>query len=489
MEMGLPSARKITDKTEMFPHQKDIFDRSKDMRDFALFLEMGLGKTKIIIDQLAYSYMHDEITAALVIAPKGVIANWTMVEMPKHMTPDVNYDTYLWGGQTTQREEKLFAKFVGQKRDRLKVFVINYDALNQKRIRAVVDVFLKEYKSFALIADEATAVKTYSAQRSKHVYAYADRARLVRVLTGTPITQGPMDLWGICRPLGRRVFDQKSFYGFRNRYAITRRMKYGNQSFDEIVGYQNQDELREKVDTFSSVLQKDEVLDLPDKIYSRRAVPLTKTQRTMYDEMVGMSITSVGDETITAVNALGVLSKLQQICVGQMKTGVDEYAPIDNNRIEACLQACREAAGKVIVWCHFTGARNALCEALCNEFGASSIAVIHTTQSTKMRQVEVERFKTEESCRIFLSSPGMSGHGITLTEANTVIYYCNSFKLEDRLQSEDRCHRIGQASNVQYIDLVSPSTVDIKVLAALRKKINLAELMKNNPAKTLRDLL
>jgi SNF2 family DNA or RNA helicase len=260
----------------------------------------------------------------------------------------------------------------------------------------------------------------------------------------------------------------------------------GHKSFNEIVGYRRLDELSERLDRFSNRVLKEECLDLPDKVYIKRAVPLTKEQERVYIQMKKLALAKMeSGEVATTASVLTQIMRLQQICCGFLQPDEGEIEPIQSNRLDELLNLSEEVQGKAIIWATYSYDIQRIAKSLRDRFGPEAVATYFGETPQEERQEIVRRFQdTNDPLRFFVGQPKTGGYGITLTAANTVIYFSNSYDLEIRLQSEDRAHRIGQKNKVTYIDLVSPATVDEKVLEALRNKINIASKVLGEDAKT-----
>jgi SNF2 family DNA or RNA helicase len=249
----------------------------------------------------------------------------------------------------------------------------------------------------------------------------------------------------------------------------------GHRSFQEIAGYQRLDELNEKIEEFSSRVLKKDCLDLPDKIFVRRNVALTDEQKKHYNEMKKLALTLFQDGMLsTTSSVLTQIMRLQQICCGFIKDDDETIRSINSNRITELIDILDETSGKVIIWASFVHDITAIRDALAKEFGEQSVVTYYGETPQEERQQIVKNFQEDETTRFFIGQPRTGGFGLTLHAASTVIYYSNSYDLEIRLQSEDRAHRIGQKNNVTYIDLVSPGTIDEKIINALRDKIDIA---------------
>lgn len=250
----------------------------------------------------------------------------------------------------------------------------------------------------------------------------------------------------------------------------------GHRSFQEVTGYRRLDELGEKLNRFATRITKDECLDLPEKIYMKRNVPLTKEQTTAYVQMQKLALARLeSGELATTQSVLTQIMRLQQICCGHLQPDNGPIVEIKNNRLSELMDILDEVSGKVIIWATWTYDIHQIEAAIKKKFGPRSVASYYGGTEQDRRQEIVNEFQDPDSeLRFFIGQPKTGGYGITLTAATTMVYYSNSYDLEIRLQSEDRAHRIGQKSNVTYIDLVSPNTIDEKILSALRDKIDIA---------------
>lgn len=258
-----------------------------------------------------------------------------------------------------------------------------------------------------------------------------------------------------------------------------------SHSFKQIVGYRRLDELQEKLNRFSFRVKKEECLDLPDKLYTKREVELTPEQVKAYEEMKLMALAQFKEGLTTTVNALTQIMRLHQIVCGHIKLDSGEVINLPNRRVDELLSITEEFDGKMIIWANYRHDIEAIRLALQKQFGMNAVATYFGDTEAEDRQQIVERFQDpDDEMRFFVGNPRTGGYGLTLTAASVMVYYSNSFDLEVRLQSEDRAHRIGQTKNVTYIDLISPKTVDEKIVQALRSKIDIASQVLGEDLKT-----
>jgi SNF2 family DNA or RNA helicase len=460
-------------KNKPFAHQHAYLKRFWEDPVAALFADMGTGKSFMVINNMAMLYDQSKVNAALVIAPKGVYRNWTDSELPKHLPEHIITRIAAWS-PTPRKAEREELDRLWEYTEDLKILVMNVEALSTGKGFDYAMRYVRAHNSFVAI-DESTTIKTPTAQRSKNAIKIGKLARYRRIMTGSPITRSPLDLYQQCEFLSPDCLNAASFYAFRARYAVMVEKNLGSHSFKKIIGYRKLDELKEKLDHFSFRIRKDECLDLPPKVYTKRDVQLTKEQTQAYVEMKKTALAILAGGTVTTVNALTQLMRLHQIVCGHVKLDDKTVVEIPNHRIEELMSVVEEAPDKIIIWATYRHDIEAIKLALSKEYGMASVGTYYGDTDDEERRRVVREFQDPESeLRFFVGNPRTGGYGLTLTAADTVVYYSNSFDLEVRLQSEDRAHRIGQTKSVTYVDLISPGTVDEKIVRALRDKIDIA---------------
>tara|TARA_R100001480_G_scaffold4664_1_gene11226 strand:- start:377 stop:1822 length:1446 start_codon:yes stop_codon:yes gene_type:complete len=465
-------------KTTPYKHQLDAFNISKDKKAYAYFMEMGTGKSKVLIDNLAYLHKLGQINAALILAPKGAYRIWTNVELEKHMPDSIDFVSTHWTPTPKKKEKESLInilKFDGQWK--LKILVMNIEALSTAKGAKFAAIFLS--KHIALMAvDESTSIKNHKAKRSKVALHLGNKASHRRILTGEPVTRSPLDLYTQMAFLSPHIIGHSSYYSFRNRYAILRKRITNAAAFDEVVGYKNIEELQSKIQYYSFRARKEDCLDLPPKIYQTREVPLTPEQSKIYKDLVKTSRAELEEAdnkgVISVPMMLTKLLRLHQVTCGNLKDDNGKTYNINNNRIKALLETLEETDGKAIIWCNYIQDIHKIEEALQKEFGKDSCVTYYGATTSDERVKAIEDFQGDSPVRFFIGQSRTGGFGLTLTKARTVIYYSNNYDLEVRLQSEDRAHRIGQNFSVTYVDLVSPNTVDEKIIKSLKAKRNLS---------------
>ena len=472
-------------KTKPFQHQLDALKESWNKEVWALFMEMGTGKTKVCIDNIAILYDKGKINAALIIVPNGIKRNWRN-ELEIHMADHINYRVGIWSA-SPKKEEKKELDQLSIIADDLTLLIMNVEALSTTRGRDFARSFLLRNQSMCVV-DESTTIKNHAAARTKNIIKLAELAKYRRIMTGSPVTKSPLDLFSQIQFLDPYLIDQQSYYSIRARYAVVVQRSVGTHSFQHIVKYQRLDELQEKIKNFSTRILKSECLDLPEKLYTKRVVTMTPEQLKAYVEMKKSALTFLENNKImTAATVLTQLIRLHQITCGHVKTDDGEVKAIKNNRIHELLNVLEETGGKVIIWAVYRHDIRAIEKAIGDIYGKESVASYYGDTKDTIRQSIVDRFMdVNDHLRFFVGNPKTGGYGLTLTSSHTVVYYSNDYSLEVRMQSEDRAHRIGQTSKVTYVDLMAEHTIDEKIVKLLNAKIDLAsQVMGEDPRKIL----
>jgi SNF2 family DNA or RNA helicase len=434
---------------------------------------MGTGKSFMLINNAALLYDRGDINGMLIVAPKGVYRNWYKSELPKHMPEHVPYKMACWS-PSPRKAEKMEMEAMLNYVDGLRILIMNIEAFSTEKGVSFARTFLRVTNSFMAV-DESTTIKTPNAKRTKNIIKVGREARFRRIATGSPVTKSPLDLYAQCEFLSADCLNMASYYAFQARYAVLVERRMATHTFKQIVGYRRLDELQKRLDNFSFRVTKEECLDLPDKVYTRREVEMTAEQRKAYDQMKLMALSVIDQGIVSTNNALTQLMRLHQICCGHVKLDDGSEVDFPNNRIDELLAALEEVDGKVIIWANYRKDIERIKNRLQHDYGMTAVASYYGDTEAEERQEIVTRFQDPgDSLRFFVGNPRTGGYGLTLTAAKTVIYYSNNFDLEVRLQSEDRAHRIGQTSKVTYIDLITPGTVDEHIVKALRNKINIA---------------
>ena len=462
-------------KTEPYEHQKDALKKCYDKEAFAIFAEMGTGKTKIALDNACILYNRGKIDRLLVVAPKGAYMTWFDQEIPTHVPDYIEKNVVIWKQSTSQKYMAELRSMMNNNFE-LKIMIMNVEAFSSKKGVDFARLFL--IGRSMMIVDESTTIKNPKAKRTKAILDLANETRYRRILTGSPVTNSPLDLWAQMDFLDPYILGQSSYYAFRTRYAVVIEATAagGTHTYQKIIKFKNLKELGELVAPHSYRILKKDCLDLPDKVYTKRYVELTDDQKKAYAQMKENALARLNGESVTAFNVLTQLIRLHQITCGHMATDSDDIIDIKSNRLDELMQILGETSGKVIIWANYIYDIESIKKAVKKEFGDDSYCTYYGATPTEDRQKCINKFQDPDSkLRFFIGNTQTGGYGITLTEASTVIYYSNNYDLEKRIQSEDRAHRIGQKNKVLYIDLVAKGTVDVKIIRSLRNKVNIAK--------------
>lgn len=509
-------------KSEPFDHQREDFELTRDETAWAYLWEMGLGKTKIACDVAAWNYANGRIDFMLVIAPNGVHTNWVMDEIDAHMPDWTNYKMAEWGSQMKAQQKKavddLFSGWKQAPRP-LRILCMNMEAFGVqqnyytqkagKMARAVLNAF-----KVMMVVDESTLIKNY-VNRTKRIVDLGQHAEMRRILDGTPITTGPLNLYYPFKFLngsGLRAAGQGEFLlgpystnmaSFKGRYAeYEERHRHDGGTYEELIGYRNLDELSEFLAACSSRRLKRECLDLPPKLYEKIPVELHKEQARRYRKVIDegvLELKAMGSE-VTMANVLVMWLRAQQVIGGFVPTEnpedseseciLDDYN--DLPRVQQFRDYMERAqSGKVIIYCRFL-AEIRMWKEIYGDAAVTYIGVQHYKGGKDERLAGKVRFQgTREknfedhdpSCQFFIMNKA-GCRGQTLTQATYFFYYSNEFSLDLRLQSEDRPHRIGQNNPVTYFDGIAKGTIDEKLVQGYRDKKQLADIITKDDPQT-----
>ena len=459
-------------KTKPYAHQLTALEKSWNRETYAYFMEMGTGKTKVLIDNLAMLYDKGKVNGALIIAPKGVIGTWYNQEIPTHLPNHIEKVSILWQSNINKKQlEKLESLF--EVEESLHILIMNVEALSTTKGADFARKFLSCHETLMAI-DESTTIKNPRAKRTKNIIKLAEISKYRRIMTGSPVTKNPLDLYSQCEFLNPYLLDFTSYYAFRNRYAQMKTIHVQGRAIQVVDKFQNLGELSNQLKGFSYRVLKEDCLDLPDKIYMKRQINLTPDQRKLYEQMRKEALATLNGKRVTTVNALTQLMRLHQITCGHFTADDGTTQKISNNRIDELMDVLEETEGKAIIWAHYQYDITNIIKEVTKVHGPGSIVDYYGLTPQEERQGNIKKFQQDNKCRFIVGTPQTGGYGITLTAANTVIYYSNGYDLEKRLQSEDRAHRIGQKKSVTYVDILADETVDEKIVKSLRKKINIA---------------
>lgn len=467
-------------KVEPYEHQDKVLTVLDEHNDYGLLWDVGLGKTKAVLDDLARKFINGRVNALVVIALRGVHTNWVTKEIPEHLcVPAV---AQAW-------PIKKADQFL--KHDGLIVATMNFDVCFRKQGLDFLKRILTQRKCMFVI-DEVHEMKNPDAKRTKAILKLRTLAKSRRVLTGTVVPNSPLDLWAPMEFLNPKILNM-NFYQFKARYAITvesenltyeRRLKDGTVKHlpvKVITGYKNLEELHTITAPYVSRLTKD-ILNLPPVMYHIEPFELSSEQRRVYNEVVKEKMSQYKGQMLTPNASLTLRIRLNQIACGFFKADDGTITRFkENPRMDAYSNLLQQIPRKFLTWASHIESLIDLEKFLLQKFGKDGFVVY--TGTDEERTLAVERFQTDPKVRGFLSSAAKGGTGITLTAADYSIYYNNSNKMVHRLQSEGRPYRIGQTMPVTYADLIANGTKDMEQIRAFKKKMEVAAIIQGDELK------
>jgi len=483
-----------------YHHQETANQLLWNNNTFALIMEQGTGKSRPIIDDWLARVSAGTAQDLVILAPKGCYLNWIGTDeepgeltlwIPPERLAKINIGYWRSGG--TVAHQQALDNLLHAKSPRF--LAMNIEALNRPgKAREYLLKFIDGHEVIGVI-DESTTICHEEAARTKWLLSINHRFKFRRILTGLVAPESPMDLYTQYRYLDWQIIGQKTFWGYKNRYGIMQQMDFrpaAQKVLDEVhrkfyrkpsvvVGYRNLEELTEKIMTKSYRVLKKDVLDLPPKIYQFWDVELTAEQERVYTHMRDIAVAELtSGEFTSASQKLDQLGKLQHILCGHVRKEDGELEDLPEFRTDAVVEILRQTSDKAIIWCPWPRALQKIRDRLQGEFGPESTASFWGETSLDERLEARTRIQRDDTCRFIVSNQSVGKFGNTWTACNVVIYFANSFDNEDRQQSEDRAHRIGQTRSVTYIDLRARGTIDEKLIKILRRKITISSTLQGD---------
>ena len=449
-------------KTQPYEHQRVALRKGATQSVFGFFMEQGTGKTKVTIDNAVYLYNMQLLDTVYVIAPNSVYTNWK-----KEIEIHSSANNYIY-------QHKIDKKFY-PKKDKLNWYLMNIEAFSHKSgYNKGLELVERKGLTTMMVIDESTTIKNRTAKRSKNVLKLGKGVRYRRILTGTPVTKSPLDLWSQFAFLDEDLLGFKSFYTFRAHYCIMEsRPVAGNRRIEFPVNYINLEQLEEKILPYTHRVLKKDCLDLPPQVWQRRNIFLSNEQRNAYEILKEHARVVIQDKQSSIHNKLTEIAKLQQVCSGFLYSDDGKLVELSNAKLDELLNIIEEIEGKIIIWATFRHSIQKIAETLQKKYGEKSVATLYG--DTKKRSEVVDNFNDPRGSRFLVSNPSVGGYGLTLNASSYQIFFNNSYNLEERLQAEARNHRSGQkADKVTYIDLVAIKTIDEFIIKALKEKITIS---------------
>lgn len=483
-------------RTQPFKHQHEALRVGWDKPEFAYLMEMGTGKSKVLTDNIGLLYWKDLIDGAVIIAPKGVVPTWVRSQLPQHLADKENNfksRVAVWEPSPNKKNKELIESVL-EPNDDLSILIFNVEAFSHDKAPQFLQHFCLSRRVLVAI-DESTTIKNPDAKRTKTLVRLGQRAAYKRILSGQATPQSPLDVYAQSEFLRPYMLGFKSYFTFRMRYAVVVDKTFSVEKKDGsgtkqvkakvVVAYRNIDELAKKVQAFSYRALKQHCLDLPKQTYVRRYVELTPEQARAYEEMKEYAFTELSESVVSASVVITKMLRLHQIVCGFVTDDDGNIQPLKENRTEALLDTIEEIDGKVIVWATYKHNIRTIAAALAKKYGREAVRTFYgETPKAECEVLERDFQDPKSKVRFMVGTPAKGKFGLTLTICHTAIYYSNSHNLEDRDQSEQRIHRIGQTNPVTYIDLECEDTVDGTIIDSLITKTSLAAKVQGDPDPT-----
>jgi Superfamily II DNA/RNA helicases, SNF2 family len=432
-------------KTKLLEHQKQAFDKIKNLKVSGLFMEMGTGKTRVTLELINHKYSRGKIDKVIYFCPASIIVD-TELEIRKHCQ---NIEI------STNRNITSFLN------------IVSIEAVSQSQIQYLW-LCNNINERTMLIVDESSRLKNYGTKRATRFIGLGEKAIYKTILTGTPISNGIQDLYVQFAFLSKKIIGYSSYYSFLNNHVNF--YKYRNENgllivTDKIVSAREERYIAAKIAPYIFQITSKECLDLPKTIYKRRYVKLTRKQEFVYKQVKRNFLIKATNEGFTELSLLTLFIKLQQICSNYWNGGIID----ENIRVLETQSVLSELQEKTIILFKY----DTDAEQLSNHFG---IEAITGKVTKKKREKIIANFRKDQN--VLLANVGCLSHGLNLQFAKNIIYYNNVFSWEKREQSEKRIHRFNQENVTIYIDIVAKDTIDEKIHECILKKETLANYFK-----------
>ena len=455
---------------------------SWDKENFAYFMEMGTGKSKVLLDNAAVLYDRGLINGLLLIAPKGVYKNWFDSEIPVHLPDHIHKKVVLWKTSDKSKKQKEILNTLFKTGTDLHILIMNVETFSTGDGTAFAQKFLSCHKTMIAI-DESTTIKTPTSNRTKNILKLSDEAKYRRILTGSPVTKSPLDLYSQCLFLDPWLLGHQSYYTFRARYSIVKKIQVNGRHIEVVVGYKNLGELSDKIKPFSKRILKEDCLDLPEKTFVKHYVELTKEQQKVYNQMKQEAIAFLDGKMQSSATVMTQLMRLHQITCGHFTADDGTIKDLPCSRLTELMNVLENIEGKTIIWSHYTHDVKRIIKEIKKVYGEDSVVDYYGATDTDARSANIKKFQTDDKCRFFVGTTHTGGYGITLTAGSNMVYFSNGYDLEKRQQSEARIDRIGQTRKMTYIDIMAQDTIDERIVKALRTKVNIANAIMDEDLK------
>ena len=444
-------------KTKPFDHQIEGFNYGLIHNAWLLGDEQGLGKTKTVIDlAVAKKQINGYKHCLIVCGINSLKWNWV-----KEIHTHSNEGAYILG----QRENTRGNTVIGSNSDKLAdvncidtlpYFIItNVESLRDEKIAEGLKRHCDNGIIGMIAIDEVHKCKNPTSQQGKGILKLNADTKIA--MTGTPLLNTPLDLYIILKWLG---YERHSFYAFRNHYCIM-----GGYGGYQIMGYQHTNELKEQLDEIMLRRRKEDVLDLPEKMYIDEYVEMDKEQTKIYGEILDDLRLNV-DKIASTPNPLSQLIRLRQATgyTGILSTDIQVSAKLD--RMEELVEEAVANGKKVVVFSNWTQITDEVIKRLKNY----NPAVITGQTADNDRPLQEKKFQTDDTCKVIIGTIGAMGTGITITAGTVEIFLDHPWTRGMYDQAVDRCHRIGQKNNVTIYNILCKDTIDERIWEIVKKK-------------------
>ncbi len=435
--------------TPMYEHQKQAFDKLSRLKIGALYMEMGTGKTRTMLEISAHKMAKGKINHVIWLCPCSVKQNLAR-DIRKHANL-TGYDITICGIESISGSSRIAS--------------------------AVLDIAM--HSSSLLVVDESNLIKNPNAIRSKRIARIAEQCPYRYILNGTPLSRNEADMFQQWYILDWRILGYRSYYSFAANH-----LEYDEQYRGRIRRVLNVDYLTDKIAPYSVQISKSECLNLPPKVNYTASFNLTEEQYLHYDYIRSRLLdeANLHIDEMTSVWIYKTFTALQQVSSGRrvlldenmhMQTEPFFPDPRNNPRVQELLNLLCTVADKCVIWCKFQHEVDDIVSVLPNALPFTG----DTPQ--KKRQKYLTRFETDDNIQYLVANKNCAGYGLNLQYCHTAVYYNNDWDWATRAQSEDRLHRIGQVKQVDLYDIVASGTLEMRILNCLDRKENMVDAFKS----------
>lgn len=423
----------IRTRTKLYEHQTKAIEHIKNRKVFALYMDMGTGKTRTIIEYWKLRNIKRVIYFCPVCLKQTIY-----YEMNKHI---LNSSCLLVD------KERMIS-------NRYKIYIVGIESVNSDRVYlAVMDLINRFRSPFMIVVDESSYIKSFWAQRTHRIIAIARISTYRCVMTGTPLTRFYQDIFMQFRFLDSTILKYSSYHGFCSRYV-----KYHEKYRGFVIGYKNINELMDCLYDHIFQIKKQECLDLPEKIYNKRFFQMSQIQRLRYDRTKKEFFDSImEEECVDRIEIFKLFTKLQKIVSYHSR-----------KRLESLLSILKEIdpEEKIIIFCKYYNEIRFIKRKLPE-------AVLYTGKVSLLERKNI--LENLDKIQIMIASYGVGGYGLNLQQFGHCVFYSNTYNYADRIQAEDRLHRIGQKRNVMYYSLICSGSIDEHIESNINMKKSFLE--------------